>query len=175
MLRAGSVCGLDYGLRATGYGSQYGNLRPGSTHQRHGLDASLATGDQADDLPGDTPEDPASPTDPDLPDEPPPDVPYAQVAFFGCDDLYASGLYPLSEMTVPVFGPDSLDFPKPIALATDGTDDASFENAAYAVVDPKCARQISGRLSSKGFVHVANRKERNARGRRPAWQLYVRQ
>jgi hypothetical protein len=110
-----------------------------------------------------------------MPDEPPPDVPYAQVAFFGCDDLYASGLYPLSEMTVPVFGPDSLDFPKPIALATDGTDDASFENAAYAVVDPKCARQISGRLSSKGFVHVANRKERNARGRRPAWQLYVRQ
>jgi len=109
-----------------------------------------------------------------MPDGPPPDVPYGRVAFFGCGDLYASGLYPLSEMTVPVFGPDRLDFPDPIAPATEDVVDASFEDADYAVVDPKCADQIATRLRSKGFLHVANRKERNAKGRRDPWQLYVR-
>jgi len=107
-------------------------------------------------------------------DEPPPDVPYGNVAFFGCDDLYASGLYPLPEMTVPAFGPDRLDFPEPIALETDNTDDASLEGADYAVVDPKCADQAAARLRSEGFRHVANRKEVNARGRRAPWQLFVR-
>jgi len=109
-----------------------------------------------------------------MPDEPPPDVPYGKVAFFGCDDLYASGLYPLSEMTVPTFGPDRLDFPEPIARKTEGIAEASFEDSDYAVVDPKCASQIAMRLSSQGFQHVANRKDRNVKGRRAPWQLYVR-
>ena len=108
-----------------------------------------------------------------MPDEPPPDAPYGKVAFFGCDDLYAPGLYPLSEMTVPVFGPDRLDFPKPIAPVTDGTGDASFEDADYAVADPKCAPEIAAQLKSGGFQHVANRKELNAKGRRAPWQLFI--
>lgn len=110
-----------------------------------------------------------------MPDGPPPDVPYGKVAFFGCDDLYASGLYPMSEMTIPAFGPDRLDFPDPIAPAADGIGDASYEDADYAVVDPKCAGQIPTQLNSKGFRHVANRKERNARRRRAPLQLYVRE
>jgi hypothetical protein len=77
-------------------------------------------------------------------------------------------------MTVPAFGPDRLDFPEPIALETDNTDEASLEGADYAVVDPKCADQAAARLRSEGFRHVANRKERNAKGRRDPWQLYVR-
>jgi hypothetical protein len=108
-----------------------------------------------------------------LPDAPPPDIPFGNVAFFGCDDFYASGLYPLSEMTVPVFGPDRRNFPRPIAAARDKPGDASFERADYVVVDPKCANPLDERLRSKGFQPVANRKLHRG-GRRAPWKLYVR-
>ena len=111
-----------------------------------------------------------------MPDEPPPDIPFRKVAFFGCDEFYASGLYPLSAMTVPVFGPDRRNFPQPIAAGGDRPSDAFFEHADYVVVDRRCAKSIAARLGSKGFLHVANRKLQNTDhdGRRAPWTLYTR-
>jgi len=109
-----------------------------------------------------------------MPDEPPPDIPFGKVAFFGCDDSYASGLYPLSEMTVPAFGPGRRNFPKPIVPAVDSNGDGLFEDADFVVVDPKCALSIAAQLGPKGFQHVANRELANTAGRRAPWKLYAR-
>ncbi len=110
-----------------------------------------------------------------MPVEPPRDVPFGKVAFFGCDDFYASGLYPFSEMTVPAFGPDRRRFPKPIVPSGDSPD-AMFMQADYIVVDPRCANSTTAKLRSKGFQHVANRPLQNAdrKGRPVPWKLYVR-
>ncbi|MGB8221287.1 MAG: hypothetical protein WCF10_01810, partial [Polyangiales bacterium] len=112
-----------------------------------------------------------------MPDGPPPATSFGPVAFFGCDDLYASGLYRFSEMTVPVFGPDRHNFPPPLVSAGDRSAEALLEDAKYVVIDPKCANAIDARLSSKGFQYVAQRQLQNMdrKERRPSWKLYTRQ
>ena len=108
-----------------------------------------------------------------MPDEAPPDVPFGEVAFFGCDDFYASGLYRLSEMNVPVFGPGRSSFPRPIADVGETSESVLLERADYVVVDPKCANRSDAQLLSKGFQHVADRKVDRG-SRRASWRLYVR-
>jgi hypothetical protein len=108
-----------------------------------------------------------------MPEQPPPDVPFGDVAFFGCDDFYPSGLYSLSQMIVPVFGPERKSFPSPAVRGNGATNDALLERADYAVVDPKCAAGMVRHLGKLGFRHVANRPAKNA-GRRPPWKLYLR-
>ena len=106
-----------------------------------------------------------------IPDDPPPDTSFGDVAFFGCDDFYESGVYRLSEMVVPVFGPDRRNFPRPLAAGTDGPSNVSLEHADYVVVDPRCAKSIVTQLGPKGFRHVANR---SAQNKGAAWKLYAR-
>lgn len=108
-----------------------------------------------------------------MPEEGPPDVGYGKVAFFGCGDFYASGLYTLSEMTVPVFGPNRLEFPEPPEPLTEGSEDTLLAQADYAVVDPQCSASLSATVAAKGFRHVAQRQLKKV-GRRPSWKLYVR-
>lgn len=107
-----------------------------------------------------------------MPEEPPPNLPFGEVAFFGCEDLYPSGLYPLSEMTVPVFGPDRSRFPRPTVAAGDTSDAALFERADYVVIDSSCAKWSDAQVRSKGFDHVANRKPGRG-GQRASWKLYL--
>jgi hypothetical protein len=112
-----------------------------------------------------------------MPDEPPPEAPFGEVAFFGCDDFYATGLYRLSEMTVPVFGPKRRDFPQPLVAGGNSAVEGVLQEAHYVVVDPKCDNSTAARLGSKGFRHVANRELQNIdrKGRPISWKLYARE
>ena len=107
-----------------------------------------------------------------IPEERPLDTPYGKVAFIGCGDTYASGLYELSQMTTPVFGPERKRFPEPLVPA--GVEDIEplLEEAAFVVLDPTCAGDMRAKLSPAGFVDGALRKRINPAKTR--LQLYVR-
>jgi hypothetical protein len=108
-----------------------------------------------------------------MPEERPPDTAYGKVAFIGCGDTYASGLYELLQMTIPVFGPDRKRFPAPLVLADVEDLEPVLKAADFVVLDPKCADNIAGEVSSAGFVLGASRKQINP-GRKAKLQLYVR-
>lgn len=74
------------------------------------------------------------------------------VAIAGCGHEYASGVYLLSDLTVPRFGPARHDFPKP-RRPLPGNPVADKEISAL-VVDSACHPQPEG---SRKFVHVAHR------------------
>jgi hypothetical protein len=107
-----------------------------------------------------------------MPDRRPADTPYGEVVFLGCGDTYASGLYELSQMTTPVFGPERRDFPAPSVSAEDDIEPL-LERADFVVVDPKCARKAKARVSAAGFVLGAARKQINP-GRKSRLELYFR-
>ncbi|WP_437811451.1 hypothetical protein [Sorangium sp. So ce1078] len=74
---------------------------------------------------------------------PPPDpqAPFpTTVAYLGCGNSYKSGLYELSDLTVPVFGPNNRAFPTPRVSGPPAGESAAalLDRAAFAVVDPKC-------------------------------------
>jgi hypothetical protein len=106
-------------------------------------------------------------------EEQPTDEPYGKVVFWGCNDMYESGLYDLSQMTTPVFGPERARFPKPL-IAAEAVDLGSLlEQADYAVVDPKCAQEARAQIEASGFELGAKRPRVN-HGRRVKWLLYFR-
>ena len=108
-----------------------------------------------------------------MPDQPPTDAPYGKVAFFGCDNMYKSGLYDLGQLTTPVFGPERERFPKPL-VAAEMTDLGSLlEQADYAVIDPKCGSEAQSKIKAGGFDLGAKRPLVNPRTR-VKWLLYFR-
>lgn len=106
-------------------------------------------------------------------EQPPADEPYGKVAFFGCDDMYASGLYDLSQMTTPVFGPERKRFPEPLVTSELTNIDAVLAQADYAVIDPKCARAARSKILASGFEHGAERRRVNPKSN-VKWSLYFR-
>lgn len=112
-----------------------------------------------------------------MPDEPPPDDAPGDVAVFGCDDMYASGLYALNDLTVPVFGPKRHAFPEPKVRLEDSTSAALLSKAAFVVADTLCdGKHLKG--TPQGFALAAKRKLVNSdrrRGKKLPWSLYVRE
>jgi hypothetical protein len=81
-----------------------------------------------------------------------------KVALIGCDaGNYATGLYDLAQLRVPVFGPDRRTFPAPTQAVEAGA--ALFDAAGFAVTDPTCpaAKSLSSELRAR-FDRVAKRK-----------------
>ena len=107
-----------------------------------------------------------------VPEERPADTPYGKVAFRGCDDSYASGLYEVAQLTVPVFGPERNRFPEPLVSADAGDIGPLLGQANFVVLDPQCAKKIAGAARSAGFVLGASRKQINP-SRRTKLQLYL--
>ena len=108
-----------------------------------------------------------------MPEEQPADEPYGKVAFFGCNDMYESGLYDLSQMTTPVFGPERARFSKPLVAADAADAHSLLEQADYAVVDPKCAQEARTQIEASGF-HLGAKRPRVNPGSRVKWLLYFR-
>jgi hypothetical protein len=109
-----------------------------------------------------------------MPEAPPPDVAYGKVAFFGCPDDYPSGLYELSRMTTPVFGPDRERFAEPsIPFDAESSDAESLiAQADYVVIDQNCGMRAAAKLGGD-FRQVAKRALVNPK-RRQSWLLYLR-
>ncbi len=108
-----------------------------------------------------------------MPDAPPADVGYGKVIFFGCNDMYRSGLYDLSQMTTPVFGPQRKEFPEPRVSAETAEVESLLEQADYAVVDPKCASEVQSRIKAAGF-NLGARRSLVGGPRKAEWLLYLR-
>ncbi|MFO0550992.1 MAG: hypothetical protein U0271_21555 [Polyangiaceae bacterium] len=94
------------------------------------------------------------------------------VAFLACDRYtYKNGLYKVTDLTTPVFGPKRSKYPKP--RKTNADEDALLDEAGFAVVDPSCSKQHSLK-GLKDFILVAKRKRNLApRGKR-SFDLYLR-
>jgi hypothetical protein len=107
-----------------------------------------------------------------VPEQRPADGPYGKVAFTGCGHSYASGLYEVSQMTVPVFGPDRNRFPEPLVSVDADDIGPLLEEAGFVVLDPKCAKKAAGKVRSAGFVVGASRKQINP-SRRTKLELYL--
>lgn len=93
----------------------------------------------------------------------------AGVAWLGCNDDYRNGLYELSEMTVPVFGPKRRALPKP--RMADASAEELIGAASFVVVDGRCQRSLPPTFRTE-FTLAAKRKE--PLGKRPVRELYLR-
>jgi hypothetical protein len=111
-----------------------------------------------------------------VPDEPPPDKVAGSVALFGCNDTYKSGLYGLSSLTTPVFGPKDRHFAPPAQAAAPGDELALVKKAAFVIIDPACAVRLEPEVILRGFELAAERKVINSglSRRTPEWHLYLR-
>ena len=107
-----------------------------------------------------------------MPTEPPLDTAYGRVAYLGCGTTYATGLYELSQMTTPVFGPEKESFAEPIQPAPLEDVAGLLDEASFVVLDPDCAGKLSGDVARAGFALGASRLQINPR-RRTKLQLYV--
>ncbi|MGK4001219.1 hypothetical protein WMF31_01240 [Sorangium sp. So ce1036] len=104
---------------------------------------------------------------------PDPDTPFpTTVAYLGCGNAYKSGLYELSDLTVPVFGPNNRAFPAPRVSGPPGGASAAelLKQAAFAVVDPKCHPSLPA--DKRDFMLAARR--RVLLGGKGKLDLYVR-
>lgn len=96
-----------------------------------------------------------------MPDERPTDEPYGKVGYAGCGERYASGLYELSDMTVPVFGPLRKEYPEPQVAADDGNVASLVTDASFFVTHPKCSAEATRELGAGGFFLGAKRRQTN--------------
>jgi len=95
-----------------------------------------------------------------MPAAPPPAEPGSDVvAILDCSRGYHTGLYHLSALTGPVFGPRRNVRPRPFDKATRGEQDDArlIEAAAFLVVNPACHKTAES-LSTASFTMVATRK-----------------
>lgn len=110
-----------------------------------------------------------------MPEAPPPEAFRDEVAYLGCDQQYKAGLYKLSDLTVPVFGPKSKKFPKPRQPGPKRGEptEALLDQAGFAVLDPKCFTMSPARKDQ--FVLAAKRLViRPPRGTSKHLELWVR-
>jgi hypothetical protein len=106
-----------------------------------------------------------------LPDERPSDEPYGKVGYAGCKKRHPSGLYELSQMTTPVFGPDRKSFPTPLTELEEETLESIVAEASFFVTNPKCSGKDSVKIPGR-FQLGANRRQTNT-GRKEKLRLYV--
>jgi hypothetical protein len=108
-----------------------------------------------------------------LPAAPPTQEIGSKVLLLGCSGRgFASGIYELTDLRVPSFGPESKRFPRPQTPVTTGSAAAALDESIGAiVVDSKCA---SLPTSASGFVQAALRRQ-IPRLTNPPYQIYVRQ
>lgn len=111
-------------------------------------------------------------------DERPPDEPYGKVLYLGCGRGYGNGLYRLSQMTVPVFGPDNGQFPRPETPVDSKDFKPYLEQADFVVIDPRCTDKNTARtITTSGFVGSAARRQLDANRRtklKTKLELFVR-
>jgi len=96
-----------------------------------------------------------------MPKKPPTPPIGDQVVVIGCGPDYPSGIYRLSDVVVPRFGPEKTRFPAPRA---DGSDEETWLHTARAVaIDTGCGKSPSVALSV-GFERIAGRATTWGRG-----------
>ncbi len=103
-----------------------------------------------------------------MPDAPPSGPFNDTVAVFACDGSYPTGLYPVSSLRVPVYGPRQTDFPgAPVQEMPADWPATLAESAHMAATEDRCFKN-EGQLTRLGFEKVVSR------GRPPATrgQLY---
>lgn len=92
------------------------------------------------------------------------------VLVVGCDKRnYSTGLYEVTDLTVPVFGPKKFKFPKP---KKSGDADDLVAEAGAAVLDAKCPEAKS--VSKSDFQLVAKRKRIYAPKGKKEYEIYLR-
>lgn len=108
-----------------------------------------------------------------MPAERPPDAPYGEVVYVGCDKRHRTGLYDFAQMTTPVFGPDRRRYPKPSATLEEQDLTTLAERAEFFVTEPdgKCSGEASNVLAPNGFRVGARRLQVNT-GTRKKLNLY---
>lgn len=106
---------------------------------------------------------------------PPPEMPFTgPVAWLGCNDKqsYRNGLYEVSDLTVPVFGPRANTYPPPRHPGPSGkngeggggaTAEQLVRAAAFVVLDERCVKTLPAGTTSD-FTLAAKRKERRIKG-----------
>jgi len=127
---------------------------------RHTVKRKKFGGTWVAELPAEAPEDEASFED--------------TVAMIGCRKKgYASGLYQVRDLHVPIFGPDKFDFPEPRRPAKNKAEALALaKSASYVVIDPSCGRGSSKRLP-KGF-RLAAKRRRIGKLENRGYQIYIR-
>ena len=99
----------------------------------------------------------------------------ATVAWLGCNDRqgYASGLYQIPDLTVPVFGPKSRSYPPPRKPGppSGATAEALVRAASYVVLDTRCQKSLPAGTATE-FTLAAKRKEPRIKG--AVREIYVR-
>jgi len=102
--------------------------------------------------------------------EQPPSAPFNDtVAVFSCAGSYPTGLYPVSALRVPVYGPRQRDFPaQPVSPMPPDWTESLAGAAEIAVTEDKCFHNDS-QLAQLGFAKIVTR------GRPPSTrgQLYT--
>jgi hypothetical protein len=92
-----------------------------------------------------------------MPDQAPSEPFNDTVAVFSCPGSYPTGLYPVSSLRVPVYGPRQRDFPgeAPQPMPDDWSESLASV-AEIAVTEDKCFRN-DGQLAQLGFSKVVTR------------------
>jgi hypothetical protein len=96
------------------------------------------------------------------------------VAVLSCDnDSYRRGLYRVTDLRVPAFGPESRRFPAPRAGAEPKLPDhVLIDSAAFLLLDGRCAAPARAH-AQRSFQLVAKRK-RIGRNPRVEFEIWVR-
>lgn len=95
-----------------------------------------------------------------MPGAPPEEGASDVVLMLSCGDSPAPGLYRVSDLNVPVFGPGKSKYPRPFQAAESGDSGAEelASAADFAVVEARCKKELSG-ASRDDFKLLAKRKE----------------
>ena len=93
-----------------------------------------------------------------MPKVPPPATPADPlIAFLGCGDRYAPGLYPFSAMAIPnPRNQGQPPYPSPMQRVSPKTQDAIVAQAYFIVLNPTCGYKENAQVS-KEFLHVGQR------------------
>lgn len=100
-----------------------------------------------------------------MPDKPPSAAINDKVVVFGCPRRYNTGLYKLSDLRVPVYGPDRRRFPAPRQRASLAEATRLLGQAGFAVVETTCHVQPPADLSRE-FDRIVTR---SSGGRETLW------
>ncbi len=110
-----------------------------------------------------------------MPVAPPPETPFGDVAYLGCEDQYKTGMYRIEDLRVPVFGPKHRKFPKPRkpGPARGASTDAFVAEAELVVLDTKC-HQLSAQVKSQLTLAARRLVVKRARGASKHLELWLR-
>ena len=95
-----------------------------------------------------------------LPEQRPPDTPYGDILWLGCQNMYSKGRYAMVDLTTPfTMSVPGLAFPKArVRLGGDeqGPIDEQLERVNAVAIDPACQKLTPTHLST-AFEHVTDR------------------